>query len=537
MSTYQSHLTVLQHTASSYPDAPVFRVPRSDPSSGQVHDWLSISYSQFLDDVEFTARYWQQVLQSDGVPEYSVVGLWLSGMTYQDVLHIYGLSRAGYVPQLFSIRLPNPEVVLELLAKAGAKALIFDSQFQSLTASFPLPVHLAIEKRDMASFKYDLPPIRYTSNPDKAVFVFHTSGSTSGSPKLVPCNSGWLDAIVAKAKVTSAPRNLRRQDVSVWMGSMCHIAQTFMLIGTLQHGSCVIQPTKIAFTSEELIDMIHRCQLNRLNQFSTFLSIHLRNSRQNRKLLGYLQSLDEILFSGLPLPREEEDWAYKNGLNMKNLFGSTECGAMLLSVGGKGRDAPLLRPISGTSYGFLPIDTDIQSESGHKTSAGMLELVILSGSGDCPDASLRGSDGHFHTGDLFQQVIPGSYAFRGRNDDWIKSENSLRCDTKAIEDNIRATCGDLIEECIVVGTGRPSPALFVEPAPNVDHEKLKRDIIRKTRQFHARRYLHEQITNPNLIIVVPSKSLPRTATKGNIRRKAIEDVYQAELDKIYASLQ
>src|SRR6267154_5911745 len=105
---------------------------------------------------------------------------------------------------------------------------------------------------------------------------------------------------------------------------------------------------------------------------------------------------------------------------------------------------------------------------------------------------------------------------------------------RAIEDNVRATCGDLIEECIVVGTGRPSPTLFVEPGHNVDHGKLKRDIIRKTRQFHARRYLHEQITNPDLIIVVPSKSLPRTATKGNIRRKAVEDAYQVELDRLYA---
>jgi hypothetical protein len=115
-------------------------------------------------------------------------------------------------------------------------------------------------------------------------------------------------------------------------------------------------------------------------------------------------------------------------------------------------------------------------------------------------------------------------------------EQSIYQICRAIEDNARATCGDLIEECIVVGTGRPSPALFVEPAPGVDHMKLKRDIIRKTRQFHARRYLHEQITNPNLIVIVPSKSLPRTATKGNIRRKAVEDAYRAELDEIYASL-
>jgi acyl-CoA synthetase (AMP-forming)/AMP-acid ligase II len=146
----------------------------------------------------------------------------LPGMTYRDVLIIYGLSRAGYVPQLFSIRLPNPEVVLELLTMAGAKALIYDSQFQSTTSSFPLPVHLAIEKGDMTSFKYDLPPIRSTSNPDKLVFIFHTSGSTSGSPKLVPCNSRWLDAIIAKAKVTTAPLDPRRQDVSVWLYVLYH---------------------------------------------------------------------------------------------------------------------------------------------------------------------------------------------------------------------------------------------------------------------------------------------------------------------------
>jgi acyl-CoA synthetase (AMP-forming)/AMP-acid ligase II len=229
---------------------------------------------------------------------------------------------------------------------------------------------------------------------------------------------------------------------------------------------------------------------------------------------------------------------------------------MLLSIGGRGRDAALLRAIPGTSYAFAPIDADNQLESGHQSSNQLLELVILADSGDCPDPSLRSRDGQFHTGDLFQEMAPGSFAFRGRNDDWIKSENSLRCDTKyvhsdsrshntahlrylrrAIEDNLRTTCGELIEECIVVGTGRPSPALFVEPAPGLDHDKLKREIIRKTRPFHSRRYLHERITSQELIVIAPPKSLPRTATKGNIRRQAVEDAYKARLDDIYASLQ
>jgi acyl-coenzyme A synthetase/AMP-(fatty) acid ligase len=180
----------------------------------------------------------------------------------------------------------------------------------------------------------------------------------------------------------------------------------------------------------------------------------------------------------------------------------------------------------------------------------MLEFIVLAESGDCPDTSLRADDGHFHTGDLFQEVSPGSYVFRGRDDDWIKSENSLRCDTKsvillytldmlltknfrAIEDNVRAMCGNMVAECIVVGTGRPSPALFIEPAVEMDDNKLKKEIIRKTRHFHARRYLHERITSTNFIVIVPPHTLPRTATKGNIRRKAVEEAFQSQLDQMY----
>ncbi|KAI9572866.1 acetyl-CoA synthetase-like protein [Boletus coccyginus] len=519
---HSSHLTVLEQSSSLYPSAPAFRIPRSDPTTGQVHDWLSISYRQFKRDVEYTARYYRRLLKSVGLTDNSVVGLWLGGMTYQDVLHIYGISRAGYIPQLFSIRLPNPDVVLELLRKQHARALIYASEFTRATSNFPLPSFLAIEKDKMEPCSEELPPLS-PKNGDQTVFVFHTSGSTSGSPKLVPCSQRWMSAIATKAKFICAPRDPQRQDVSYL---------DVMLIGALQHGTCTIQPTKIAFSSEELVDMILRCQLNRLNQFSTFLSSQLRNARLHPKLLEQLRSLSEIIFSGLPLQREDEEFAYRNGLKIKNLFGNTECGAMLLSIGGSGRDAALLRAVPDTSYAFVPID----ATSGHQSSTQLLELVILADSADCPDHSLRGGDGHFHTGDLFQEMATGLYSFCGRNDDWIKSENSLRCDTKAIEDNVRATCGDLIEDCIVVGTGRPSPALFVEPVTGIDHTKLKREIIRKTRPFHSRRYLHERITCPELIIIVSSKSLPRTATKGNIRRRAVEEAYQAHLDTIYSSL-
>jgi acyl-CoA synthetase (AMP-forming)/AMP-acid ligase II len=138
-------------------------------------------------------------------------------MTYTDVLHIYGISRAGYIPQLFSLRLPNPIVIFELLQKANAKALIFDPSFASVLDHSPVPIHMAMNDEDVEDSTYPLSTLPTVVNGDDTVFVFHTSGSTSGSPKLVPCSYKWLDSIVRKAKQVSTPKDPSRQDVTVWM--------------------------------------------------------------------------------------------------------------------------------------------------------------------------------------------------------------------------------------------------------------------------------------------------------------------------------
>lgn len=184
---------------------------------------------------------------------------------------------------------------------------------------------------------------------------------------------------------------------------------------------------------------------------------------------------------------------------------------MLLSQKHAGRQGHFLIPLKGVEYAFVDVNSFAQQKPRHTPQASrLLELVILNSSPDCPHHSLRSADGHFHTGDLFLEVQPGQYLFRGRDDDWIKSFNSLRCDTRSIEENVRATCNDLVAACIVVGTGRVSPALFIEPVKEMDEEQLKLEIIRRTRAFHSRRYLHERITDPEFVIAVTPGTLPRT---------------------------
>ena len=134
------------------------------------------------------------------------------------MLHIYGLARAGYVPQLFSLRLPNPDVIYELLRKANASALIYDPSFRNIITECPVPHHTAGSVSEIDVDGLELPPLSEAAlKPEDIVMIFHTSGSTSGSPKLVPCSLRWLDSIIAKAEKVSRPKDPARQDVSVWM--------------------------------------------------------------------------------------------------------------------------------------------------------------------------------------------------------------------------------------------------------------------------------------------------------------------------------
>ncbi|KAK7682329.1 hypothetical protein QCA50_014533 [Cerrena zonata] len=70
----------------------------------------------------------------------------------------------------------------------------------------------------------------------------------------------------------------------------------------------------------------------------------------------------------------------------------------------------------------------------------------------------------------------------------------------------------------------------------MDTDQLKLEIVRRMHSFNSRRYIEERISNPRLVFVVASGSLPRTSTKGNIRRRAVEETYKGDMDKAYESL-
>ena len=70
----------------------------------------------------------------------------------------------------------------------------------------------------------------------------------------------------------------------------------------------------------------------------------------------------------------------------------------------------------------------------------------------------------------------------------------------------------------------------------MDAEEFKEEIIRRTREFHSRRFMHERITSTKHTAVVECGALPRTPVKGSILRRATENKYKELLDEIYGTV-
>lgn len=138
-------------------------------------------------------------------------------MTYVDVLHIYGIMRAGFIPQLFSLRLPNPTVIFELVARSNGKALLCDAEFSDTVTGGPIPSYTTFDVRDIDVSHVFLPPLPKEIDGEDTLMILHTSGSTSGRPKLVPLSYAWWDFGLQKSAQCTRPYNPTKLDVNVWM--------------------------------------------------------------------------------------------------------------------------------------------------------------------------------------------------------------------------------------------------------------------------------------------------------------------------------
>ncbi|KAL0571583.1 hypothetical protein V5O48_010377 [Marasmius crinis-equi] len=538
MLTLDTPLTSLGLAASQWPSNAIFKTPIIDnlknPIAPHIVGYDTVTYSEFQIYVEASARYWYAKLSEDGIPSSS------RGVTYLDYVRIYGLLKAGYIPQTFN-RFPQlADVIPALLEKSGAKALLYEVGYRDSVKRLMVP---GLKIYPTSSTTQDLPtthlsealPDCHKPQPTDIMYIIHSSGTTSGMPKLVPYTPRLVNSILRKVAISTRPPpgTGRSPDVISWAGSTCHISVFSHLINVMHHGYCIVQPTSFPPPVEEFKSMLRLAGLNRARIHSPRLSRIFEASRTDSELLDQLKTLKSITHGGASLMSDDLEWGKLNKLNLVEIYGSTECGLLLMIAEAN--------EVGTTEHGYLcpviPLMEDgtpltryrFEPVTESDGSLVLKELVILQGSADLPHPSLLGGQENFRTGDLFEEIKPGEYIHRGRIDDWIKMANAAKYDARSIEDDAKALCRDLelFSDCLAAGSNQPSPVLVVEASvADPDEEKrLKQDIFKRIvdSDSHKKRFPHERIASEDAIIIVPPGSMTRTMAKGNIRRKAVEE--------------
>lgn len=175
----------------------------------------------------------------------------MRGVDYYDATLIFGLSRAGYIPELISFSITTPEAVYDMAQRAESKILIYDSLMEDaifLTPS-PIPTHIYEPKKHQEALQIylsteardvEIPNLsELTSNPDAVVYILHTSGSTSGRPKLVPWTYQWVDNNIEKMLVNAlllpdqVDKSNRKQFSSTWVYAISPHTHLALLVLTL----------------------------------------------------------------------------------------------------------------------------------------------------------------------------------------------------------------------------------------------------------------------------------------------------------------
>ena len=60
--------------------------------------------------------------------------------------------------------------------------------------------------------------------------------------------------------------------------------------------------------------MVRQCGLNRLLQYASWLSALISVARQNKEVLEAMQSLRQVVYTGVSMNPEDEAWALANGI-------------------------------------------------------------------------------------------------------------------------------------------------------------------------------------------------------------------------------
>lgn len=243
------------------------------------------------------------------------------------------------------------------------------------------------------------------------------------------------------------------------------------------------------------------------------------------------------VFGGAPLKYESGYRLQQHGVNVRDMYGSTETGGSMSSnLDPRSENwasvAPFLKDANGRYYHVF--ETDDASEPDIK------HLYIRKGSPSLATGVSNRADGGFDTNDLFREDtrFPGYYRYVDRRDDMLIMANGKKTDPVSMEASIRQSA--IVKQVAVIGHGRQCTADLIE----IDMDYAKRvspdeivstvhvDIKRSNKECNSK----HSIILPQMVKILPLQRMLPCTDKGTVMRKKAEVEYIGIVERLYEDL-
>ncbi|KAJ7257509.1 putative aminoadipate reductase [Mycena haematopus] len=538
---------IIAWNAENYPTAPSYLFAPTDPSAPVV----TISQLEFSRATQRVAHLVRPNREGSDGEVVAVIAL-SDSVLYLAILT--GLMTANCIPFPISPR-NSPAAVVNLLRKTSCHRILstcvtldalligvkeelghvdpdFALTIQEVPSLSQVYPNLGAESPHSAFDPY--PTSVYRPAWDDVCIYLHSSGST-GLPKAIPETHRILWQWSTFTTVCDMRYNILHPIAAMPIPPF-HMSGMQVLFLTAIHGripTAVFPPTATSpdalpmFPSpENVIEHSRRTGCKSMMILPAFVVAWA----QSQESIDYLATLDVLGFSGGSLPERIGNTLAEAGVNLRDVYGGTEFGAVSAVIPFKGDE-------KYWDYLRFSDEINVQWES---QGDGTFECQFLTTDKHTLSVeNMKGVKG-YATSDLWMPHPERKHLWKmvGRIDDVIVHTSGEKTVPAPMEDIILSSPS--IAGAVMFGWERDQTGILIEPVPSLKidvHDsaevvKLRNKIWPIIEEANQVAPAFSRIFKEMIIFTAADKPMPR-AGKGTVLRKATLKVYSPEIDALY----
>ncbi|KAI9483645.1 MAG: hypothetical protein EXX96DRAFT_648358 [Benjaminiella poitrasii] len=371
---------------------------------------------------------------------------------------------------------------------------------------------------------------------EKPALIIHSSGSTAFPKPIYLSNRYLINELKCYHITVNAREGLEHisdKDVYLPCVPLFHLFGVFTYFSMITFGASAVFLPKLPAAQNDIDEALRINNVTLMGAPPLILEEMIPFLKETNDF-SVVRRLKYVLFGGAPLKRESGEWLREKGINICDIYGTTEIGAIMTSdMDPKSKNWNSIAMYDqydseGKSYAIYEVNDPAEPDVYH--------LYMRSDSPFMATNVANRADGGYDTNDLFKEDpnFPGYYIYLGRRDDTLIMENGEKTNPLPMEATIRES--PMVKQVAVLGHARQCTAALVEI--NVEHamgfspEEIINAIHDAVKEANKNCPSHSVILPQMVKILRFNQALPST-DKGTIKRKQVSIDYKDDIEKLY----